>query len=509
MGLWSNNTSDAGRIGGPQSLCHTRETAKVSGPIDMSANVRRWFEHLSVAQRFLLGSLIILAAGMAGIGVWVSRQIEDGVIHRTATTTALYVDSLIAPSLQDLSEANTLSPTAVDRLDWLFEDTPLGQEVVVFQVWDRDGSIVYSTVANLVGQTLPVEEELARALSGEVTAHVDEAEGGTQLPAEVSSHHLIEIYSPVRDRNTGEVIAAAEFYYATDDLDRDIAAAQRRSWLVVGGATLLIYGLLATFIRRVSDTIRRQQHALTDQVDQLSELLQQNQVLHERVRGAAARTAALNERVLRRLSADLHDGPAQDISLALLRLDHVAASTNGHVSGTPADSELEQELDLIQGSLRRSLQEVRAISSGLVMPQLSTLTLSQTIDHVLRGHQRRTGTAVELTCTDLPDQASLPTKIALYRIVQEALNNAWRHADGAGLAVQISREAAHLRVEVVDAGPGFTPAAGEPSEAHLGLVGMRERAESLGGQFAVASSPGQGTRVIVLLPLETAEGRHA
>ena len=120
------------------------------------------------------------------------------------------------------------------------------------------------------------------------------------------------------------MIAAAEFYYATDDLDADLAAAQRRSWLVVGGGTLIIALLLAAFVQRIGETIRRQQQALAGQVTQLTELLRQNRELGERVRGAAARTAALNERFLRRFSAELHDGPAQEISLALLRLDHVA-----------------------------------------------------------------------------------------------------------------------------------------------------------------------------------------
>ena len=473
----------------------------------MNPNLPKSLERLSLAQRFLLGSLIILVAGMAGVGAWVSQQIVNSVIHRTASATALYVDSLIAPSLQDLSGGDTLSPAAVDRLDWLFAETPLGQQIAVFQVWDRNGQIVYSTVPDLVGRTFSVDDELNEALHGEVAADLGQAEGGPALPEELAQRDLIEIYSPVRDRDSGQVIAAAEFYYATDELGGDIAAARWRSWMVVGGATLLIYLILATFIHRVSNTIRRQQQALTVQVTQLKEVIEQNQDLHERVRGAAARTAALNERMLRRLSAELHDGPAQEISLSLLRLDHVAAlSGAGERNGTQA--ELERELGLIQSSLHRSLQEVRATSSGLLLPQLATLSVAQTLDHVIRGHQRRTGAQVRLTRDDLPEQTSLPTKIALYRIVQEALNNAWRHADGSTPTVTVSRAGNQLQVEVVDDGPGFVVADGEQSEAHLGLVGMRERAESLGGQFHVESRPGGGTRVIATLPLETTGGSH-
>ena len=467
----------------------------------MISAMRQGIERISLAQRFMLGSLVILAIGLAAIGVWVTRQIEDGVVHRTAATTALYVDSLIAAPLQDLAEGERLSAESVDRLDWLLEDTPLGQEVALFQIWDRTGRIVYSSEPSLVGERFPIEDELASALDGVVTAEVGEAEGGETLPADVPRHELLEIYSPVRNRGTDEVIAAAEFYYATDDLDAELAAAQRRSWLVVGGGTLLIALLLAAFVQRIGDTIRRQQQALAGQVTQLTALLGQNQELHERVRGAAARTAALNERFLRRFSAELHDGPAQEISLALLRLDHVAALCGSPGSNGAANADMERELELIQGSLRRSLSDVRATSSGLLLPHLGGLTVAQTLDHVVRGHQRRTGAGTELTLRDLPEQAPLATKIALYRIVQEALNNAARHAGGAGVTVTVTGVGDHILAEIADTGPGFDPTAAEGSEAHLGLVGMRERAESLGGQFRIDSAPGRGARAIASLPL--------
>src|SRR5918993_1919882 len=475
----------------------------------MDAHARLRIERLSPAQRFMLGSLAILAIGMAGIGAWVTSQIEEGVVDRTAATTALYVDSLVAPPLQDLAESDALTSESVDRLDWLFADTPLGQEVVVFQVWDPTGQIVYGTVPSLVGQQFPVEDELAHALSGVVSADIGEPEGAGELPPDIPRDELIEIYSPIRSRSSGEVIAAAEFYYATDALAGDVAAAQRRSWLVVGGVTLVIYLLLATFIQRISNTVRRQQRKLSDQVVRLTEMIRQNQALHERVRGAAARTAALNERFLRRLSAELHDGPAQEISLALLRLDHLAALAAASERDESVKTEIERELEVIQGSLRRSLKDVRATSSGLLLPHLGGLTVSQTLEHVVRGHQRRTGLAAKIVQHDLPEQAPLATKIALYRIVQEALNNAWRHAEGAVPTVTVTGSGDRLIVEVADRGPGFNPAVAQGSETHLGLVSMRERAESLGGQFHIDSAPGRGTRAIATLPLANAGGFDA
>jgi signal transduction histidine kinase len=197
----------------------------------------------------------------------------------------------------------------------------------------------------------------------------------------------------------------------------------------------------------------------------------------------------------------LHDGPAQEISLALLRLDHVAARCAADGSDPAARTETEQEIDLIQLSLRRALQEVRAASSGLLLPELEKLTLGETVVHVTRGHRRRTGALATVSLRAVPEQAPLATKIALYRIIQEALTNSWRHAAGADQSVGVEGRDGFLRVEVTDTGPGFDPATVGASEQHLGLVGMRERVESLGGEFRIESAPGQGTRVVATLPM--------
>lgn len=452
----------------------------------------------------MIGSLVVLAVGMFGIGAWVARQIEDGVVQRTGATTALYVNSLVASSLQDLESQPTLSEEAENRLRWLFEDTPLGQEVAVFQVWDGDGRIVFSTAPALVGQQFPVDAELEAALAGRVTAAIGDVEGGERLGSGVAQDPMLEIYSPVRSRDSGDVIAVAEFYYAADELWQDIDEAQRRSWLVVGLATLLIYLILAAFVRRASDTIERQRRALTEQVATLTDLLRQNEELHQRARGAAARTVALNERFLRRFSAELHDGPAQDISLALLRLDNVAAH---HGENGAAEDGIDRELGLIQTSLRRALQELRSTSSGILLPQLGSLSVAGAVDHVVRGHKRRNPGDVNVTVRDVPEQAPLATKIALYRIIQEALTNANRHAAGSPIRVDVECRDGTLRVEVADDGPGFDPAAEDPAGERLGLAGMRERVESLGGSFAIESAPESGARVRADLPL-TGDGLH-
>lgn len=466
----------------------------------MRSDIGRRIGALSFARQFMLGSLIILLGGMAGVGLWVASQIETGVIHRTASTTALYVNSLIATPLQILAEQDTLRPEDAAELDRLLNETPLGQEVAVFHVWDADGRIVYSTAPDLIGHQLPVEGHLADAYDGDVTAEIGALEAERDDPSGVSQEELLEIYTPVRFRGTDEVIAAAEFYYGADDLRGAIASSQRRSWLVVGGATVMIYLVLSVFVQGASNTIDRQQRELTGQVTRLTDLLRLNGELHERVRGAAARTSALNEQFLRRFSSELHDGPAQDISLALLRLDNVAERTASNGHGPAAQAETARDLTLIETSLRHALQEVRTTSSGLLLPQIGPLSVGETVERAVRDHRRRSGTSVQIVPGALPERVPLPTKIALYRVIQEALTNAWRHAGGAS-TVAVGLVGGRLRVEIADHGPGFDVATIGGSEEHLGLVGMRERVESLGGDFAIRSAPGEGTRVMADLPL--------
>ena len=470
-------------------------------------NPTNWslFRSWSLARRFMLGSLIVLFVSMGVIGFWVGNQIKAGVVHRTAASNALYVDSLISQPAQDLATSNSLSDASQKRINWLLTGTPLGEQVLVFKLWDRSGRIAYSNTSSLEGQASPTNSKLQKALGGVVSADLGDSEDLKAQQVNVPLNDLLEIYSPVRDPKTGGVIAVAEFYYKAEDLRQEINRAEWKSWLVVAGGAVLIYVALAIFIQRASNTITSQQNALAGQVGRLTDLLDQNEELHERVRGAAARTTALNERFLRRFSSELHDGPAQEISLALLELDHAQAivSTDGLASAERI--EMERNLVSVQDSLRRALSDVRATSSGLLLPHLNDLSFSDTVQHAVRAHRQRTGSHVDVQIASGIDDLPLTTKITAYRVVQEALANAWRHAAGDGQQVRVDRIGDRMVIEIQDDGPGFDAGA-TPAGDHLGLLGMRERVESLGGEFQIVSAANIGTRVIASLPVDVIGG---
>lgn len=457
----------------------------------------------------MIASFVIMVSGVVGIGIWVGQQIEDGVVHRTAATTALYVDSFISPLLQELGQAESISPKHAQMLNQLLHDTPLGQQIVVFKIWDKTGRILYSTNPATVGQVFSIEERLALSLEGEVTSRISTLEDEeNELDREIRER-LLEIYSPVRLSGTNQVIAAAEFYHTVDGLQQEINAAQTRSWLVIGVVMLVMYILMALFVKGTSTTIARQQVALNAQVAQLTDLLNQNGELHERVRRASASIATLNERFFRRISAELHDGPAQDLSLAVLGLGEIIKRNNNVCSlalteGAPCG----QQLNVIQTSLQQALKDMRAIAAGLGLPQLQELNLTETVIRVARAHERRTGTKVTLSLDNLPEQSPLAVKITLYRFIQEALNNAYRHAGGAGQQVRALTEGGYLKIEVADQGLGFDVKQALNGDEHLGLAGMRERVESQGGLFQIESEAGRGTKVMARLSFQTADGNN-
>jgi signal transduction histidine kinase len=466
--------------------------------------MRRWIgslmARLTWAQRFLLASLIILVTGMVGIGAWVGQQIESEVIHQTAAYTALYVSSVVEPNLQELAKSDAITLEHQAMLDKLLNETSQGQHITAIKVWNTSGRVVYATDKANLGLMLPIDSELARALRGWVAADISNLDKPENAFDHDRGQRRLETYAPVRHTGTNQIIAAIEYYQTVTDLDRAIASAQQRSWLLVGAVTVGMYLLLAGFVRRLSDTIRQQQGELGAQVVQLKELLAQNQELHERVHRAAQRTTALNERFLRRISAELHDGPAQDLGLALLRLDNLEpASVMAPAAQPPSPP---ADFRVVQGALQNALKEIRAISGGMGLPELENVTLAETVTRAVRAHERRTGTTVALTTNALPERVALPLKITVYRLIQEALSNAYRHAGGAGQQIRVEAAADVLQLVISDEGPGFdTRLKLEPDE-HLGLVGMRERVESLGGWFKVESAPGQGARVVAKLPLD-------
>ncbi|NOV19702.1 sensor histidine kinase [Ensifer sp. NM-2] len=430
---------------------------------------------------------------MVLVGAFVSRLIEEAVTRNSAATTALYVDSVIAPLLPDMQTTQILDGGVARALDETLGQGALGDRLVSFRLWRADGTVLYSSDEAQIGKRLELSDELRTAFSGRMVALFDQS--GEQSDKRPADMPILEIYNPVLQPWSGEVVAVSEFHEVSYDFQHGLNQARFYTWLAVAAFTLAFFVVLSAIVLRGSRTIETQRHALKDRIAQLSALLAQNEALRGRLQRASQRTAALNESHLRRIGADLHDGPAQLLAFASLRLDSDAL-TNPKTPGATRERSIAE----IKESLDEAMQEIRTICSGLVLPQIETATLPEILKRVVHAHQQRTETTVELSVFDPPDHLALSAKICIYRFVQEALNNAYRHGGGVGQRVSQSTVGAQVMVEVGDNGPGFNPDRVEPTG--LGLEGLRERIESLGGAFEIKVST---TGTVVRMTISTEE----
>ncbi len=459
------------------------------------------FRHLNVSGQFLLVSFAVLVGGMVSIGAWLGHQIASSAVNRAAAIATAYAESIVATQLREYTSGGAISSESRAALDRVFVEGPLRRKVVRFKLWDPDGRILYSSDNTQVGRRFPVDGLLAAAFGGTVQSRVSELDQPDNASERERWPDLIEVYVPVRTGADGKVSAVAEFYHSTENLARDIRAAQRRSWLLVAAATAAMYLLLLGMVRRANNTILEQQRDLRHQLQHLQATLGENDHMRERLRDAGARTTALNEQFLHRIAADLHDGPAQEIALALMRFDDLAESS---VGGGTGDGDALKEFRTIRRALSSSLTDLRNIASEIGIPGIADLSLAGTVMRAVSDFEDKSGTKVQVEVDDALDHAPLAARITVYRLLQESLNNGWLHARGAAQQVRARRADGQALIEVADRGPGFFPQAAFDS-GRLGLAFMRERVRLLGGVFEVASEPGSGTRILARVPLSAEE----
>lgn len=451
----------------------------------------------------MLASALVLLAGMVITGTWLSKQIEDSAVNRAASTSSIYVESILASILTDWTKAEAENRETHSRLDQIFNKGPLHNKVIRFKLWDADGNILYSSDPSQLSKRFTIDGDLASAFTGSVRAKISSLHDTDNQPERELAPRLIEVYVPIYGRSKTKVDTVAEFYYSMKNLDLEIKDAKQRSWILVIVTNIGVFILLFGLVRRADQTIRQQEDDRKQQFIQLRTAFVENNRMRERLRMAGANTTALNEELLLRVAADLHDGPAQSIAFALLRFDE-AIQANHNNSSTAETKNSERCLDEIRNALRSSLQEVRSISSGLTIPGITEMSLAEAARRAVRDFERRSGHAAQATIDQTLTVAPIAVKITTYRLLQESLANNWRHARESAPIVSVRQTDNDVVIEIIDHGSGFDPKTATKL-GRLGLTFMRERVRLLGGIFEIHSSPGHGTRIHARLPLSYEE----
>jgi len=197
----------------------------------------------------------------------------------------------------------------------------------------------------------------------------------------------------------------------------------------------------------------------------------------------------------RKLARELHDGVGTYISGLSLALGKIRTLLN---EKNPEHQKVVTECrDLIQAAAG----EIRAISYLLHPPTIEDIGLASALDWLVRGFSSRSSIGISLQLAPNLGRFKREIELTIFRVTQEALNNVYRHSGSSTAAVRLFQESNEIVLEITDCGRGLPPrGAGSEPDFTVGISGMRERVQELGGTFSIESIPGEGCTVRAALP---------
>ncbi|HHW39790.1 MAG TPA: histidine kinase [Syntrophomonadaceae bacterium] len=208
------------------------------------------------------------------------------------------------------------------------------------------------------------------------------------------------------------------------------------------------------------------------------------------------RIVQAQEEERRRIAREIHDGPAQSLANLVLRVELCEQLLNRE------PGRVKPELEKLKNSVRSTLQDIRKIIFDLRPMSLDDLGLVGGLRRFFGDFQERYGLPVEFLVFGQEKALEQMYSIALFRIIQEALNNIVKHARASRVVVKLELLPQQVIIAVKDDGMGFDPQSVEQDGGHYGLLNMRERARLLNGELQVKSAPGRGTEIYVMIPIE-------
>jgi signal transduction histidine kinase len=269
--------------------------------------------------------------------------------------------------------------------------------------------------------------------------------------------------------------------------------AELRNRLLVIGAVAIVVGLIVAVLA-------------TNHVGRLERQIERQRAGEERTRRdlerLSARLVTVQEEERRSLSRELHDEVGQ--ALTAIKMDVTVARRGIDALDTAESSaRIVSWLDDARSIAENTLQSVRDLSQLLHPSMLDDFGLPEALRSYLRTFSKRTGISAQFIQNGKEQRLPQAMEVCVYRIVQEALTNVLRHSGARNVVVTLSQMANGLEMTIDDDGHGIDHEIsrfGEPSTRGLGVIGMRERVQALGGTFALESRRGGGTRVAIHLP---------
>jgi signal transduction histidine kinase len=345
--------------------------------------------------------------------------------------------------------------------------------------------MVGASITRLIPPDRPDEEHhiLQKLKRGESVEHFDtirKTKDGRLLNVSVTA-------SPIQDV-TGKIIGASKV--ARDITEQIQAEAARRRLEVLSASNRK---LEAEIIRRQAVEV-----ALKQSEQEQTQLLAQSRSMQEQLRHLSRQVLQAQEDERKRISRELHDVIAQTLTGINVRLAALKKGAGRNLADFDRDLELTQKL------VEDSVNIVHQFARELRPAVLDDLGLIPALHSFLKHFTEQTGVRTHLTAFAGVEQLEAARRTILYRVAQEALTNVSRHALASHVEVTIEQRTDGICMKIKDNGKSFSVerVLNAKGRKRLGLLGMRERLEMVGGRFEIASAAGQGTTVTAEIPFD-------
>lgn len=233
-------------------------------------------------------------------------------------------------------------------------------------------------------------------------------------------------------------------------------------------------------------------------IDHLAEPISVDQKLSVRLdetRFLATSLQKVREEERTSMARDIHDHLGQMLTVLKMDISRIKSKI------IPSDTELNEKVETILESTNKIMATVRSLASQLRPSVLDDFGLAAAIDWLCAEYRRASGKSCVFS-EEVVDELKIEkdTATAIFRICQESLNNILKHADATMVQIKLGLEGSSLRFSISDNGKGFNPESVK-SKKTLGLIGIKERIALLKGEFSLASTPGNGTEIVVKVKL--------
>ena len=246
------------------------------------------------------------------------------------------------------------------------------------------------------------------------------------------------------------------------------------------------------------EIVRRQtvEHTLKKSEQRQSLLVKQSRHMQGQLRHLSHQILQAQEEERMRISRDLHD----EIAQTLVGINVQLAALTKEAAGGPKG--LQQKIARAQKMVEKSVEKVHQFARKLRPALLDDLGLIPALHAFMKGFTKRTGVHTSLTAIAAAERLDAAKRTVLFRVAQEALTNVARHAQASRVEVTIQKLPEGICMKIMDDGKSFQVdrVLHGKGRKHLGLLGMRERLEMIGGSFAVESAAGKGTTIVAQIP---------